>query len=141
MSRGPKGEKRPADVIGNAVPTRHGLLKICAIAACLAVVISAESANAEMTANEAISHYKAHDQQAILFTKGIEIGISMSNIYLTDQKRPLYCEPHSLVLATDQIFDILERYTKGTPGVTGGLPLSTVLFFALMDAFPCKNSN
>lgn len=72
------------------------------------------------------------------YVKGALDGIQWANISIIKDKRdPLYCQPQSLGLNTNNAIQIIDYMIKSMPA-KGDINISLLLFLGLQKSFPCK---
>ena len=66
-------------------------------------------------------------------------GISWANAQLANETRkPLYCQPDSLVLQPEQVISMVKEYLKKNPAHSK-FPMGTIILKVLMSTFPWQD--
>lgn len=75
---------------------------------------------------------------AKIYLSGVQAGLTDANAaFETRGGAPLYCQPRTLALRTEQVEDILNRYITAGHGVADTDRVEVILLEALKDVFPC----
>lgn len=73
-----------------------------------------------------------------LYIGGVGVGLSWANIRMaTKGIPPLYCQPESLALNSDNYISFIEQAVAKEPDLHQDMPIELILLDALVDAFPC----
>jgi hypothetical protein len=119
------------------------LSRLCAVAILVAASTQALSAQSQFISTaDLLAAYDQGDANArqliLLGLSQVEGGMAVANVELQAKgAAPLYCVPPQLVLAGEQILDIVRRYAAAHPDV-GQSSYAVAVVKAAEDVFPCR---
>lgn len=113
---------------------------ILGVAIIVAVLATAPTAYAEMTASEFMQNFDAPTKRPLIlmYLHGLSEGLEWYNAQVRQNRgQMLFCPPQNLAFTMDQYADVMKRFLNEAPN-QNAMPAGVVLLRALQWALPCR---
>ncbi|QCI67201.1 Rap1a/Tai family immunity protein [Phreatobacter stygius] len=105
---------------------------------CLALAGAIGQAEANQTASQFLTSFRARDARSVSFLVGLTEGFGWANAQLrASNQRMLFCAPRDVGFTPLQHADILAAYLRRQPR-RSDVDVGLVMLAALAEQFPCR---